>query len=277
MKIAALCVRDLPHYRGQAFKDGLIKTGFQIIREPEMTPSPKSLLIIWNRQGHFHNAARRYEAAGAAVIVAENGYIGHDDVGHHLFALSLNHHNGRGDFFQGDAVRPVPTLAPWRADGRHVLVLCQRGIGEPGVCMPRHWAVDVERRLRANTRRPIKIRQHPGRFNIPLEPDFVDCWAAVTWGSSAAIKALAAGIPVFHELKGWIGAGAASDRLAEMERPWMGDRQPMFNRLAWGQWTAEEISTGGPILLLLHHHFQGSRCHHMPHRDNVVPFPQPIS
>ena len=33
--------------------------------------------------------------------------------------------------------------------------------------------------------------------------------------------------------------------------PFLGDRLPAFHRLAWAQWTVDEISTGAPFRHLL--------------------------
>jgi len=261
--IAALCLRDLPHYRFNAFKRGLESLGYTVEREPRLNPARSDVLMVWNRQGRFDNFARRYEKAGAAVLVAENGYLGTDAEGHHLFALALDHHNGAGRFPEGLQDRwsrlGVP-LAPWRADGNHVLVLCQRGIGPAGVAMPRNWPASVARRIAAVTRRPVQMREHPGRFKTPLEPALQDCWCAVTWGSSAALKAIVAGVPVVHDLPGWIGAGAARHGLAGLDCLYTGDRVPMLQRLAWAQWTAVEIEAGEPIRRLLDlHQFRVAR------------------
>jgi hypothetical protein len=73
----------------------------------------------------------------------------------------------------------------------------------------------------------------------------------VTWGSGAAIKAIAAGIPVFHELKCWIGAEAAQFGIEDLEHPFLGDRHLMFHRLSWAMWTSEELESGEPFRWLL--------------------------
>jgi hypothetical protein len=73
----------------------------------------------------------------------------------------------------------------------------------------------------------------------------------VTWGSGAAIKAIAAGIPVFHELECWIGAEAATFGINDLEHPFLGDRHLMFHRISWAQWTAEELASGEPFRWLL--------------------------
>jgi hypothetical protein len=78
-----------------------------------------------------------------------------------------------------------------------------------------------------------------------------DCFAAVTWGSGAAIKAIIAGVPVFHEFSRWIGAPAAKFGAANLEQPFVGDRLPMLRRLAYAQWSVAEIERGEPFALLL--------------------------
>jgi hypothetical protein len=50
-------------------------------------------------------------------------------------------------------------------------------------------------------------------------------------GTGRGNKGFVAGIPVFYELKGWIGA-AAANVVADIESI-SGDRLPTFERLAW--------------------------------------------
>ena len=63
----------------------------------------------------------------------------------------------------------------------------------------------------------------------------------VTWGSGAAIKALQMGIRVHSDMPHWIGE---QDNTTE-------GRLAMFRRLAWAQWTLEEIASGLPFERLL--------------------------
>lgn len=216
-----------------------------------MHPQPRDVLVCWNRQAQYEAAAKRYERAGATVLVAENGYLGADSAGHHLFALARDHHNGRGRWQVGGPERWAALgiePQPWRAGGRNVVVLCQRGIGPAGVAMPRGWPADVERRLKMRGKRPVVVRLHPGRLpeREPLTDALADCWCAVTWGSTAGLKALLMGVPVVSEMPGWIGATGGT-----VDAPWRGDRQPMFERLAWAQWSASELETGEPFKRLI--------------------------
>ena len=69
---------------------------------------------------------------------------------------------------------------------------------------PRDWIGRVERSLRLRTGRTVRTRPHPGPQGVipkvSLRDDLRNAYAAVTWGSSAGLKAIAMGVPVFHGL-----------------------------------------------------------------------------
>lgn len=201
----------------------------------------------------FNTIANNYERAGKPVIVAENGYVGIDENNHHLFALALDHHNGAGRYPVGCLSRwydfNIP-LKPWITErGRDLLLLPQRGIGPPGVAMPRNWLSSIQSRL-ASQRRFIRIRKHPGTAKNakPLTNDFKGVYMCVTWASGAGIKAIIEGMPVFHELSDWVGRDAAT---RDINKPYTGDRSVMLARVAWSQWRIDEIATGEPFDNLL--------------------------
>ena len=77
--------------------------------------------------------------------------------------------------------------------------------------MPEGWVEATVAAIKRKTSRPVRVRKHPGNHppEIPIEDDLDNVWAVVTWGSSAAIKALAAGVPAFYCFPPWIG-GACS-------------------------------------------------------------------
>jgi hypothetical protein len=141
---------------------------------------------------------------------------------------------------------------PWRSTGDHIVVLPQRGMGEPGVRMEKSWTADVVRRLEAVTRRPIVVRDHPGpRPHPPLMHELEGAWCAVTWASGGGIKAICYGIPVFYEFPKWIGAEAAVFGIDRIEAPYLGSPGTMLRKLSWAQWSRQEIATGEPFRWLL--------------------------
>lgn len=243
------------HYQRSAFEEGLQSIGFEIEGNPTPDPRPGDLLVCWNRYSRDERVIRAYEAARASVLIVENAWLDHGRKEDHHFAICRNHHNGAGTWHIGDEARPLDVeIKPWRTTGTHLLVLPQRGLGEEGVRQPSGWANTIEHRLRYMTDRPIKFRMHPGIRPHPegyTEGGLEDCWAAIVWASGAGIKAICAGIPVFHEFRGWIGRPAAKWGFSDIENPYLGERETMLRNISWAQWTAEEIAKGEPFRWLL--------------------------
>lgn len=241
MRTASVLIKELPAYRHYCFVSGLKANGYRVTKYPLTNPEPSDVLVLWNRHGSNEHYIRVYERAGATVLISENGYIGPTR------ALAKSHHNGAGEWYVGEEDRwsklGIETT-PWREDGDFILVLPQRGMGEPGVAMPRNWLPAMVNNLRAMTDRPIRVRKHPGQNDtVPLINDLHGAWAAVTWGSGAGIKAIVHGIPVFYNMNKWIGALAARSEF-DIENPYLGDRTEMLRRMAWAQWTSEELESG---------------------------------
>lgn len=233
---------DGPNYRREDFSAGLRAIGAEVVQN---LPKPRAgdLLLVWNRHGAKNALAQHFEAAGAEVLVAENGYLGKVWQGRKWFALARGHHAGAGHWTDGGPQRWDSwgaEMAPWREGGQEVLILEQRGIGEPGVASPPSWADHVQARIGG------RVRRHPGASvpAVPLDEDLRNARCVVTWHSGAALHALLLGVPVFHDFPRWIGAGAARP-LSDFERgPMRGDRLATFRRLAWAMWTDEEVRSG---------------------------------
>lgn len=245
-------LRNSEHYRATAFCAGLRAVGFEVVTEL-LDPTPADVLLTWNRSGGYNETAQRFERAGARVLVAENGYLGKSWRGDKWFALALGHHLGAGEWIPAGRERwdalQVP-LAPWRDGGTEVLVLEQRGIGEPGIASPPGWAEQVASRTGG------RIRKHPGAGvpQISLEADLAHVREVITWHSAAGLGALMAGVPVFYDFPQWIGAQAGVPlRLRGFVPPLRDDaaRLMMFRRLAWAQWRLEEIERGDAFAHLL--------------------------
>ncbi len=257
MPTAYLTLRPSAHYRIDAFEAGFKRLGYEVKRRAPYKEDfkPGMALLIWNRTTLNNAMALQAELVGGSVFVAENGYIGADRDGWQFYALALNHHNGAGEWRPEGSDRLAGIgveIKPWRLCGTEIVVLPQRGIGEANIAMPKTWTVEIVKRLKALTDRPIRIRPHPGiTKTVAVERDIENAFAVVTWGSGAAIKAIACGVPTFYCFDRWIGGGAAAwftDGGLERQAP---DRLPMFERLAWAQWSLAEIATGEPMRRLL--------------------------
>lgn len=260
-------LRPDPWYRRQAFELGLKRAGYEVLlRQPERGRAGDAMLI-WNRYGHVHEIAARFEAEGGTVVVAENGYLGAGGTSPKFdvhpkgpqavsyYALSADFHNGRGRWKSGGPERLNALgveLAPWRTEGEHILVCPNRSFGVGEQVMHPDWAERCAARLRKNTKRPVRVRGHPGNDEPKraLAEDLKGAWAVVVWSSSVAVHALAAGIPTFIEAPWQIVKGAGAT--GPVDNPVTPERQPHFERLAHAQWQLQEIETGEPFRRLLH-------------------------
>jgi hypothetical protein len=231
-------------HKVEFFLSGLKAAGYKADMAEIHDPKKDDILVVWNRKPSNIDKVTRFEAAGARVIIAENGYIGHADDGARLISLALWHHLGKGWWYVGDEKRYLKhhiSVQPWRDGGREIVILAQRGIGE---ATDQTWAEELCRKLQKMTSRPVRVRAHPGKDPHPLEPDLDDAHAVVTYASGAAIKAIAYGVPCFYMMPDWIGAPAAVFGVDDLECPYKGDRRKMFHRIGWAQWTPDEISSG---------------------------------
>lgn len=224
--------------RRAAFEAGLRSLGYEICEGFNFKPREGDIFVTWNRIGQGETCAQAFEKLGLPVIVTENATWGNGFNGQRWYTIARGHHNTAGAFPAGDSIRWDSlnvTLGEWRTEGETV-ILPQRGIGSPPVKMPANWP------RKALAKHGGRVRKHPGKNKgTPLEDDLSSCGQVVTWGSGAAIKALMMGIPVISNMPDWIGEQDNTDE----------GRLAMFRRIAWAQWTLEEIAEGEPFRRLL--------------------------
>lgn len=250
-------IRTEPHYRRWAFERGLTACGYEVVNGPcRGMPAAQDVLIIWNRYGRFDTEARRFEQAGAKVIVAENGVLGRDWRGTFWYSIALSNPaavGGRVPDLGGDRWASWNVdWCGWRNSGKEVIVLAQRGIGPPGLASPPAWHHRAVEDLKRRTNRTIRIREHPGENPAkPLAEDLADAHCVVTWASNAALKALLLGVPVFAACSSWCGYAAAAEYGADIEQPKRADPTPVLQRIACTSYHIEELATGQPFENLL--------------------------
>lgn len=217
------------------------------------------MLLTWNRYGSYDQEATKFEKSGGRVLVAENSPLGREWRGGYWYTICNGYHNATGHFPVGGSERWDSwgvELAPWRTDGEHILVLPQRGFGAGPYRQPDRWREQVLAWLSKHTKRPVRVREHPGTadprpVDHGLLKDLAGAHCAVTWGSGAAAKALLAGIPTFSGCRDWMFRPSSAPWGEDLERPFLGDRLPAFRGVAWAIWNTEEISRGTPFKWLL--------------------------
>lgn len=245
---AVLTLKDGPAYRRDSFIEGLHACGYTIV-DHIADPQKSDMFITWNRVGRNAELAAEFERKGGKVLIAENGYMGREWNSQVWYAMSIGQHNGAGKWPStgGSRWRRYGfELTPYR-DGTEIILLPQRGIGPMGVAMPRSWPAEAKKLYGGRT------REHPG-INVckPLSEDLANAKSVVTWGSGAAIKAMAMGVPVFYDFTRWIGRNGASHvSAANFDNPQRPDRTAAFEDVFDAMWTLEEIRSGEAFEMLV--------------------------
>lgn len=225
--------------RRSAFLKGLSRLGYVPVDGfPKDNIREGDLLVTWNRIGAGNTWAKKFQKTGLPVIVTENSSWGNTFAGQRWYHMASSFHNTAGRFPIGSPDRWKGlnvSLQPWRTTG-DTIILPQRGIGSSPTKMPFSFTNEARRNHKG------RIRKHPGQRKVaPLKDDLEGCQEAITWGSGAAIIALTLGVRVISYMPNWIGEQDNTDE----------GRLAMFERLAWAQWTLDEIATGKPFARLL--------------------------
>jgi hypothetical protein len=158
------------------------------------------------------------------------------------------------------------TLQPWRTNGKHILILCQRPKGFNMFTDQEVWLDKTLSKIRKYSQRPIMIRMHPGdgtRFkqiekiqkkygksitiseHENIRDALVDCWCTVGLNSTPNVVAAIEGIPCYVEdpRRSWASDVAFTD-LSLIENPPTLDRTKWANKLANIHWSNDEVKSG---------------------------------
>lgn len=158
-------------------------------------------------------------------------------------------------------------LKPWRSQGTHILILCQRPKGWNMMGNDQdHWLDKTISKIKKYSQRPIVIRMHPGdgtRFkqiekiqkrygnsisisqHENIRDALKDCWCAVGYNSTPNVVSAIEGIPVYLEdpKHSWASDIAFTD-LSLIENPPMPDRENWADKIANIHWSNDEVIQG---------------------------------
>lgn len=159
-------------------------------------------------------------------------------------------------------------LRPYRTTGSHVLIVGQKpGDASLRGCNIVDWMINTVTEVRRYTDRPIVVRAHPAalprdfpkmkkafganrnvRLDIPptgtINDALRDCWAAVTYSSSAAINALLNGIPAISMSPASMAWPVTDHDLSKVDNPTLHEREQWLYDLCYAQWSVEETARG---------------------------------
>lgn len=224
----------------------------------------------WNVLRHSVMAA--HSDKPDSVFIIETPLLGRNvyTLQHKEWRVGLNGFTHRANFLNTDSPaqrwdliqdRLGLTMAPYRRDGRHILVVGQTPDDASLFGMDvAQWMASTVDRLRTLTTRPIVVRPHPrSRKKLDLsdrpgvrisnakfiEDDLRDAWAMAALTSSSTIDALMAGVPVFTENDDNMAWPVANHDLTSIEDPTLFDRDQWIHDLAYAQWSNQELAGGG--------------------------------
>ena len=150
------------------------------------------------------------------------------------------------------------------ADG-HILICVQRDGGFAMKTLdPQIWLQQKISEIRSVTDRAIRVRPHPGKFEManfesytrmpgvavidPLASSLVDdlqgAHSAVFFNSSASVAAVCEGIPVFADDASCVAWSVANHDIAHIETPAVFDQQQWIYDLAAAHWSDQDARQG---------------------------------
>ena len=194
-----------------------------------------------------------YRAKGIPVFIIDAGYILRD-CGYSQFGIGDL--NWLPDAAYHDRAEEMVLFAQnKRKQGSFILVAGQLPGDNQHSINVIEWRDKTLGALKELTDLPVCFRPHP-RVERPqntISEALEDCHCLVTHNSTAAYEAIRQGIPVICD-----PCAAYSEvcetRLENVNAPKIGTkakRQKMLDRVAYAQWTLEELETGEPLKFLI--------------------------
>jgi hypothetical protein len=158
------------------------------------------------------------------------------------------------------------SLQPWRQNGNHILIFCQRPKGFNMFIDQEEWVDTIIAKIRKYSSRPIMIRMHPGdgsrekqihkiqkkygttvtiSTHENIKDALVNCWCTVGINSTPNVVSIIEGIPGYIEdpVHSW-AAGIAFTDISQIENPPMLDRSDWINKIANIHWSNNEVKSG---------------------------------
>lgn len=233
--------------------------------------TPDDILITWNRHDQQNNIALLFESIGAKVFVFENPYIPVEDKKY--FSLGIGYHNNincsfpskdQGKRFESFGI----TVKDWKKEGDHILVCTQaktfggRGLGLDYYAQPCNWDYDIIKKLKLRTKRKIVFRPHPKGHDVSktirktfdkqiifsendcLIDDLINAHSVIVYTSNAVTDSVIEGIPCHITGPGVFLNECCNKGIDNIETPCYPEREKYLYRMAWNQFSLEEIESG---------------------------------
>lgn len=235
-------------------EEGLARHGLRTIIEPFRSKVRTKRVACW---GWRKGLALRQ--SGHDVLVMERAYLGDR---FHYTALGWNGLNGRADFRNENVPSDRwerlfrPLMQPWKDGGEYVLLMGQvRGDMSLAGQDLGIWYAETAAKCAKAYGLPVMFRPHPvsvkrndakcprgaSLINGTLEDALAGAAVVVTYNSNSATDAVMAGVPTVTCDPGAMAWAVTGHSIGEIAKP---DREDWGRRLAYCQWSPEEIQSG---------------------------------
>lgn len=244
----------------KALADGLKARGIGSVLSGSESHVETDLVACWGWR-----VGKRLRDRGHNVLVMERGYIGD------RFAYTSLGWNGLNGFarFPEYALdrtrfdRLNITVKPWKKWGDYALILGQ--VPQDASLRGRDlvpWYSDIARDIITEYQIPVSFRPHPDLAKKGLSQDIKNADVSrgtldealekaafsICFNSNSSVDSVIAGVPCIVADRGSMAYEVCSTDLDRLYRP---DRTEWLYRLAYKQWTIDEIQSGYPIKSLM--------------------------
>jgi hypothetical protein len=239
---------DVGFVLGYTLEDNFRKKIINILRDNN-TPQ----VFVDSNILHYSRKEHEWHRYSLNSVYPSNGVYFFDKLDENKWDTYSNWHNAK--------------LMPWRSNGNHILIFCQRPKGWNLFGNDQDlWLQQTIENIRKYSQRPIRVRMHPGDgtkdkqieklkkrygnlISISDEEDIRDalknCWCGIGYNSTPTSVAAIEGIPVFLQdpLNSWAKDIAFTD-FAQIENPPMPDRSEWVKKIANIHWSNDEVKSG---------------------------------
>lgn len=202
--------------------------------------------------------------AGKNVLVMERSYIGDR---FHYYSLGWNGLNGHATFpeYHDDGGVRFKShggiIKPWKKDGKYVLILGQvkNDASLQGMDI-KDWYLEIAEKAKVHGL-PVYFRPHPDsvrrggydNIGIPelkgtLDEALSGAKFTIAFNSNSCLDSILAGVPCYAGDKGTMAWDLCMKDIGEIIYP---ERESVVHKIAFTQWTLDEIANGLPIKGLL--------------------------
>jgi hypothetical protein len=263
------------------FKAGVLANGDQVVEFRDNTLPDQSLdagfVLGYTLEENFRKKIiNKLKEQNTASIFVDSNILHYARQEHEWHRYSLNSvYPDSGQYFFAELDPAKWTaysqwhqaeLKPWRTNGNHILIFCQRPKGFNMFIDQESWLDTTIAKIREHSRRPIMIRMHPGdgsrdkqiqkiqkkygttvtiSTHANIRDALTNCWCTVGINSTPNVVSAIEGIPGYIEdpVHSWAKDVAFTD-LAQLENPPLPDRTAWINKIANIHWSNDEVKSG---------------------------------